>query len=60
MRGTHIDRVLPMAAKAIAPSKIHVVQFALVNRADLPLLGTPKIESEATYELVPPVEGVGI
>jgi len=60
MRGMHIDRVLPLAAKAIAPSKIHVVQFALVHRADLPLPGTPKIESEATYELVPPVQGVGV
>jgi hypothetical protein len=59
MRGMDIDRVLPMAAKAVAPSEVHVVQFAPVNRADMPLLEPPKIESEAVYKLVPLVPGVG-
>ena len=60
MRGMNQDHVLPLAAKAIAPSKVHVVQFASVARADLAQLETLAIESEAVYELVPPVPGVGV
>jgi hypothetical protein len=36
------------------------VQFAPVVLADLAQLDTPRIESEAIYELVPPVPGVGV
>jgi len=51
--------VIPMAAKAIAPSRIYMVQFAPVDRKTASGLSTLAVESEAIYELVPPVPGVG-
>lgn len=53
------DIVVPIAVKAIAPSKVYVVQFAPVNRANVPSLLSLSVESEAIYELLPTVPGVG-
>jgi hypothetical protein len=59
MKGMDQGRVLPMAVKAVAPSRVQVVQFAPVSRADAPQMEALEIASEAIYELVPPVPGVG-
>jgi hypothetical protein len=59
MHAIHQGTVVPIAVKAIAPSKVYVVQFAPVNRADVPGLLALSVESEAVYELLPSVPGVG-
>lgn len=56
MRAHHI--VVPIAAKAIAPSVIHVVEFAAIERGaeeDASLV----MVSQAVYELYPPLPGIG-
>ena len=59
MKALHQDIVLPMAAKAIGPSRIHITQFEPVNRVSAEEISSLKVESEAIYELVPSVPGVG-
>lgn len=51
--------VLPIATKAVAPSRVYVVQFAPVNREDAPNLSLLTVESETLYDLLPAVPGVG-
>jgi hypothetical protein len=55
------DVVIPMAVKAFAPSKVHVVEFEAVLRQSVPTLSIDSLQvaSEAVYELVPPVPGIG-
>lgn len=53
------DIVMPMAAKAIAPSKVYVVQFAPIERSLATRLSPLVLETEAVYVLVPPIPGVG-
>lgn len=51
--------VLPIAAKAIAPSRIFVVQFLPIDRSSAPNLSSVAVGSQAIYELVPTVPGIG-
>jgi len=53
------DVVVPMAVKATGPSVIHVVEFEAVRRHDLEAVEELSMASDAVYELVPPVPGVG-
>jgi hypothetical protein len=59
MKGVTQDFVLPLAAKAVGPSRIHILQFFPVDRASAGGPLSLQLESEAVYELVPPVPGVG-
>lgn len=58
MSGVTQDAVIPTAAKNLGGSQIHVLQFAPVLRADAASLQELTMESEAVYELVPPVPGI--
>lgn len=51
-----VDLVVPMAAKLVGPSRIYVVEYRFVERN-----GSAKlcIESEAFYDLAPPIGGLG-
>ena len=51
--------VLPMAVKAIGRSTVRVVEFDVVARADATSLDALSVVSDAVYELVPPVPGIG-
>ena len=53
------NRVLPIAVKALRPSEIYVVEFEAVERAAAPALATLAVTSEAVYEFVPPIPGIG-
>jgi hypothetical protein len=59
MPGVPQDLVLPVAVKAFARSMVRVVEFDVVARADAPALSALSIVSDAVYELVPPVPGIG-
>ena len=59
MEGLTQDKIVPLAAKAVAPSTIHVVQFSSVSRKEAPLLSALSVQSDALYRLVPPVPGIG-
>lgn len=59
MKGVHQDLAIPLAVKAIAPSSIHIVQFVPISRANASSLSSLQIESEAIYDLLPSVPGVG-
>jgi hypothetical protein len=59
MKAVHQDLVVPIAAKAVAPSRIHIVQFSPVDRHAATQRFSLQIETEAVYDLVPPVPGVG-
>jgi len=52
------DIVIPMAAKSVGPSKLHVVEFSGYRRAESPDLPPLRVASQALYELVPPVQGI--
>jgi hypothetical protein len=51
--------VIPIAVKAIAPSQVHVIEFDSVTRANAPTAASLNIASEAVYEFVPAVPGIG-
>jgi hypothetical protein len=51
--------VVPIALKAIGPSKIHVVEYQEVTREDAEELETLNVINQAVFELVPPVPGIG-
>lgn len=53
------ERVLPMGIKALAPSRIQLVEFAPVTRADAPNLDELEATAHVHYELTPPVPGIG-
>jgi hypothetical protein len=45
--------------KAIGPSKIHIVEYAEIQRADAETMDALTIVNQAVFELVPPVPGFG-
>lgn len=51
--------VLPLALKAIGNSRVFVVEFDVVARAEVAELSALNPVSDAVYELVPPVPGIG-
>jgi len=59
MEGVTQDTVIPIVAKAFAPSKIYIVEFAAVKREDAEETEALTVASKAVYELLPPVPGVG-
>ena len=48
-----------MAIKAIGKSEIFIVEFDVVEKADAEALDSLISISEAVYELIPPVPGIG-
>jgi hypothetical protein len=53
------DLVLPIAAKAIGRSEVHVIEFDVISRAEIETLENLTIKSEAVYVLEPAVPGIG-
>lgn len=60
MAGVTQDLALPIVVKTLGPSEIHVVEFEAVSRKDAEDLKSLVVASEAVYELVPPVPGIGV
>lgn len=61
----HLDNVtqpfvVPVALKAISPSRIHLVEYGEVARDDAEALDTLTMVNQAVFELVPPVPGIGV
>lgn len=52
--------VIPMAIKALRPSEVHVVEFDAVSRAEVSSTTSLTVASEAVFELIPPVPGIGV
>jgi len=59
MDGVTQDIVIPIVAKAFAPSKIFIVEFASITRAEAEMTNMLTVASKAVYELLPPVPGIG-
>lgn len=57
MRGLTQNLVIPMAAKAVSRSKVYVAEYDAVVRGTAPI--TLTVLSQAMYEFVPPVAGIG-
>lgn len=51
--------ILPIVLKAVGKSKIFLVEFDIVGKNDAALLEELIPISEAVYELIPPVPGIG-
>ena len=51
--------IIPLAAKAVGPSTVYIVQFAPIDQSKVSDLESLTLESEALYELVPAVPGIG-
>lgn len=52
--------VIPIAIKAISASRIHLVEFSAVKRAEAEEIQTITIANQAVFNLVPPVPGIGL
>ena len=59
MAGVTQNQVLPIAVQALRPSQIHVVEFEVIERTAVTSLAALPIVSEAIYEFVPPIAGIG-
>jgi hypothetical protein len=59
MKGITQEKVIPMAAKIVGKSKIYIVQFKTITRSESNNVESLLKESEALYELVPDVPGIG-
>lgn len=57
--GVTQDLVLPIVVKALQPSQIHVIEFQALSRDEIPDAASLTLASEAVYEFVPPVPGIG-
>ncbi len=53
------DLVLPLAVKVLGTSRLHLVEFGVVERTNASDLRSLSVLNEAIYRLLPPVEGVG-
>jgi hypothetical protein len=53
------DAVIPVVVKAIGRSRVHFVEFEAVSRASATDLQALAVASEAVYEFVPPIPGIG-
>lgn len=60
MRAVTQSVVLPIAIKALRPSEVHVVEFDAVSRAAVSSIVSLTVASEAVFELIPTVPGIGI
>ncbi|MBA3946871.1 MAG: hypothetical protein H0X37_20195 [Herpetosiphonaceae bacterium] len=59
LKGVSQNIVIPMAIKAIGRSRVHVIEFDAVERQHSETTTSLNIASDAVYEFVPPIEGVG-
>ena len=59
LHGITHDIVIPMAVKAHTLSEIYVVEFDAVQRQGAQALTALTVASDALYQLVPPVPGIG-
>jgi hypothetical protein len=57
--GIEQDLILPMAAKAIAPSEVWVIEFEAVSREQIETTETLTFATSAIYVLTPAVPGIG-
>ena len=55
----HQDIVIPMAVKPLRQSVVHVVEFEAISRSAAPSTTTLTIASDALYQFIPPVPGIG-
>jgi hypothetical protein len=55
----HQDIVIPMAVKPLRQSVVHVVEFDAISRGTAPSTTALTIASDALYEFIPPVPGIG-
>jgi len=53
------DLILPIAVKALAPSRVFVVEFETVAREDADEKNSLEVASAALYDFVPPIPGIG-
>lgn len=60
MSGITQDTVVPVVVKAFEASKVHVVEFEAVSRSQAKTTTALTIASDAVYEFVPPVPGIGV
>lgn len=60
MSGVRQSLVIPVAVKAFAKSKVHVIEFEAVQREEATSTLLLAVASEAVYELVPAVPGIGV
>lgn len=60
IRGVTQDIAIPVVVKAIGPSRVHVREFEAISRSQAAQSPSLIMASEAVYELVPPVPGIGI
>jgi len=58
--GMDQNMIIPIAVKAVGPSQVHVIEFEAVSREDSKSVTLLKPVSQAVYELVPVVPGIGI
>jgi len=58
--GISQDSVLPIAVKALAPSRVYVIEFQAVSRNESPGKTSLEVTSSAVYEFVPKVPGIGV
>lgn len=56
---TSPDGIIPVAAKIVGPSLVHVVEFHPVLRADADRIEVLTVASQAVYEFVPRIPGIG-
>lgn len=52
-------RAIPIGVKTVGSSQVHVIEFESVMREDAEDLDRLTLASDALYEFVPPVPGIG-
>jgi hypothetical protein len=58
-KGVQQELVLPIAVKAIGKSMVQVVEFDVIRKEDAATTDLLTMKSQAVYELVPQVPGIG-
>ena len=53
------EYILPIAIKAVGKSEIFIVEFDVIDKADAGTIDSLLPISQALYELIPPVPGIG-
>jgi hypothetical protein len=54
------DLILPIAVKALGPSRVYVVELEALARKDVEAKASLSVASAAIYDFVPPVPGIGL
>jgi hypothetical protein len=54
------DPILPIAVKALGPSRVDVVEFEALTRKDAEAKASLSVGSAAIYDFVQPVLGIGL